>query len=73
MTSNIKVVDVNEEAKQDTPEVKTEEAPQQVEETQNEVVNEVINEPVIAQDTEKKEEEVPKPEATPNQKHYKIK
>ena len=65
MTSNIKVVDVNEEAKQDTPEVKTEEATQEVEETKNEVVNEVvnevINEPVIAQDTEKKEE-VPKPE-----------
>ena len=64
MTSNIKVVDVNEEAKQDTPEVKTEEAPQQVEETQNEVVNEVINEPVIEPVIEKKEEP-PKPEATP--------
>ena len=64
MTSNIKVVDVNEEAKQDTPEVKTEEAVQQVEETQNEVVNEVIKEPVIEPVIEKKEE-LPKPEATP--------
>ena len=33
MTSNIKVVDVNEEAKQDIPEVKTEEVSEQVEET----------------------------------------
>ena len=64
MTSNIKVVDVNEEAKQDTPEVKTEEAVQQVEETKNEVVNEVIKEPVIEPAIEKKEE-LPKPEATP--------
>ena len=65
MTSNIKVVDVNEEAKQDIQEVKTEEVPQVVEEVKDEVANEVINEPVIAQDTEKKVEEVPKPEATP--------
>ena len=74
MTSNIKVVDVNEEAKQDTPEVKTEEATQQVEETKNEVVNEVIKEPVIEPVIEKKEEarqspasnsEAPEPEATP--------
>ena len=64
MTSNIKVVDANEEAKQDTPEVKTEEAVQQVEETKNEVVNEVIKEPVIEPVIEKKEE-LPKPEATP--------
>ena len=61
MTSNIKVVDVNEEVKQDIPEVKTEEATQQVEETQNEVVNEVINEPVVEPVIEKKEE-APKPE-----------
>ena len=64
MTSNIKVVDVNEEAKQDTPEVKTEEAPQQVEETKDEVVNEVIKDPVIEPVIEKKEE-LPEPEATP--------
>ena len=57
MTSNIKVVDVNEEAKQDAPEVKTEEVTKEVEETQNEVVNEPVIEPVI----ENKEEATPKP------------
>ena len=65
MTSNIKVVDVNEEAKQNAPEVKTEEVTQEVEETQNEVVNEVVNEPVREPVIEKKEE-LPKPETADN-------
>ena len=61
MSSNIKVIDVNEEVKQDIPEVKKEEPVQQVEETKNEVVNETVTEPVIEPITEKKEE-TPKPE-----------